>query len=154
MTSSRAPAARASHRVAGDDAMRIVLDTNVVVSGLLSDHGAPAQVLDLCIAGDVTLVVDGRILREYREVLTRPELKLAPRDVDEFLALTDYAERVIGVPLPLEFPDPGDLPFTEVAVAAAVDAIVTGNVKHFRAREGRLDIDILTPRQFLDSFAS
>lgn len=133
--------------------MRIVLDTNVVVSGLLSDHGAPAQALDLCIAGEVALVVDGRILREYREVLCRPELMLTPRDVDEFLGLTAYAERVVGIPLPLEFPDPGDLPFIEVAVAAAVDAVVTGNVKHFRAREGRLDIDILTPRQFLNRIA-
>ena len=134
--------------------MRIVLDTNVIVSGLLSDHGAPAQVLDLCLGGDVTLVVDGRIVREYHEVLTRPELKLPTRDVAQFLSLMDYAEHVIGVPLPLEFPDVGDLPFIEVAVAGAVDAIVTGNVRHFRAREGRLDIDILTPRQFLDAVAS
>ena len=133
--------------------MRIVLDTNVVVSGLLSDHGAPAQVVDLCLAGDTTLVIDGRILSEYREVLSRPELKLPPRDVSEFLALTEYAEHVIGLPLPLEFPDSGDLPFIEVAVAGAVDAIVTGNVKHFRAREGRIAIDILTPRQFLHRMA-
>jgi putative PIN family toxin of toxin-antitoxin system len=129
--------------------MRIVLDTNVVVSGLLADHGAPAQVLDLCVAGDLTLVVDGRILREYREVLQRPELELSTHDIDAFLALAAYAEHVVGIPLPLKFPDVGDLPFMEVAVAA-VDAIVTGNLKHFRAREGRLDIDILTPRQLLE----
>lgn len=133
--------------------MRIVLDTNVVVPGVLSDHGAPAQVLDLGTSGDLTLVVDGRILREYREVLGRPELKLARRDIEEFLALTEYAERVIGVPLPLTFPDPGDLPFIEVAVAAGGDAVVTGNVRHFRAREGRLDLDILTPRQVLNRIA-
>ena len=133
--------------------MRIVLDTNVVVSGLLGDHGAPAQVVDLCLSGDLTLVVDGRILREYDEVLHRAELTLLPRDVSDFLSLMDYAERVVGVPLPLEFPDKGDLPFIEVAVVAAVDAIVTGNVKHFRAREGRLDIDVLTPRQLLNRVA-
>ena len=133
--------------------MRVVLDTNVVVSGLLSDHGAPAQVLDLCLSGDLTLVVDGRILREYRDVLSRPELHLASRDVAEFLALTEYAEYAVGIPLPLQFPDANDLPFIEVAVAAAVDAIVTGNVRHFRAREGRIDIDILTPRQLLDRVA-
>lgn len=100
--------------------------------------------------GDITLIIDGRILREYREVLTRPELKLAQRDVDEFLALMEYAEHSIGVPLPLDFPDSGDLPFIEVVVAAAVDAVVTGNVRHFRAREGRVHIDVLTPRQFLE----
>ena len=56
--------------------MRIVLDTNVVVSGLLSDTSVPAQVLDLCISGDVLLVVDGRIMREYEDVLTRYRLIL------------------------------------------------------------------------------
>jgi putative PIN family toxin of toxin-antitoxin system len=143
-------AARGKPRAGADDTMRIVLDTNVVVAGLLTDHGAPAQVVDLCLSGDLTLVVDGRILREYHEVLHRRELALPPRDIADFLGLMDYAERAIGVPLPLEFPDQGDLPFIEVAVAAAVDAIVTGNVKHFHSREGRLDLDILTPRQLLN----
>jgi putative PIN family toxin of toxin-antitoxin system len=129
--------------------VRIVLDTNVVVSGLLSDTSVPAQVLDLCIAGDVMLAVDGRIMREYEDVLMRPELKLPPRDVVEFLGILQYAERVVGVPLPLSFPGRADVPFIETAVAGAADAIVTGNVRHFRAKEGRLDIDVLTPREFL-----
>jgi putative PIN family toxin of toxin-antitoxin system len=133
--------------------VRIVLDTNVVVSGLLSDTSVPAQVLDLCIAGDVMLAVDGRIMREYEDVLMRPELKLPPRDVVEFLGILQYAERVVGVPLPLSFPDRADVPFIETAVAGAADAIVTGNVRHFRAKEGRLDIDVLTPREFLSRVA-
>jgi putative PIN family toxin of toxin-antitoxin system len=133
--------------------VRIVLDTNVVVSGLLSDTSVPAQVLDLCIAGDVMLVVDGRIMREYGDVLMRPELKLPPRDVVEFLGILQYAERVVGVPLPLSFPGRADVPFIETAVAGAADAIVTGNVRHFRAKEGRLDIDVLTPRELLSPVA-
>jgi hypothetical protein len=133
--------------------VRIVLDTNVIVSGLLDESSVPAQVLDLCLAGDIELVVDARILAEYQAVLGRPELALSPRDVAEFLAVMTHAERVVGVPLPLSFPDPGDLPFIEVAVAAAVDAIVTGNVKHFRSAEGRLDLAVMTPRQCLDWFS-
>jgi putative PIN family toxin of toxin-antitoxin system len=130
--------------------VRIVLDTNVVVSGLLRDASIPAQVLDNCIAGVVDLVVDGRILAEYRDVLRRKELGMDPRDVDEFLGLAAYAEHVVGTPLPFSLPDPDDLPFLECAVAGAVDALVTGNAKHFRLKEGRLDVAILTPRQFLD----
>jgi len=133
--------------------MRVVLDTNVIVSGLLTETGVPAQVLDLFIAGEYQVVVDERIVQEYRAVLTRPELGLDASDVDQFLSLTGFAERVVGVPLPLTFSDPGDLPFVEVAVAGGVDAVVTGNVKHFRPREGRLSIPILTPRQFLDWIA-
>ena len=133
--------------------MRIVLDTNVIVSGLLSEAGPPAQIVDLAIAGDIECVVDRRIVSEYAAVLRRDELNLAPRTVDEFLAVLERAEWVVGAPLPLSFPDRYDLPFIEVAVAAAVDAIVTGNEKHFHPREGRLNIPVLTPRQFLDRLA-
>lgn len=133
--------------------MRIVLDTNVVVSGLLNDTGVPAQVIDLCIAGDLDMLVDTRILAEYRDVLQRPELDLDASDVVGFLAITQYAEHVVAAPLPLSLPDPDDLPFLEVAVAAGADALVTGNVKHFRPAEGRVDIPVLTPRQFLDRLA-
>ena len=134
--------------------MRIVLDTNVVVSALLHDASVPAQVLDLCFSGDLELVVDARILAEYRDVLRRPELELDARDVDHVLALAAYAHHVVAVPLPLTLPDADDVPFLEVAVASAADALVTGNVKHFRPREGRVNIPILTPRQLLDRFAS
>ncbi len=130
--------------------MRIVLDTNVVVSGLMNETSVPAQVVDLCLTGDIELAVDARIVAEYRDVLSRSELGLDRGDIDRFLAVTGYAARVVGAPLPVTLPDPDDLPFLEVAVAAAVDALVTGNVRHFRPREGKLDIPILTPRQLLD----
>jgi predicted nucleic acid-binding protein len=48
---------------------RIVLDTNVLVSAFLNSSGAPAQVLTLLLAGDLTLLFDGRIMAEYAEVL-------------------------------------------------------------------------------------
>lgn len=133
--------------------MRIVLDTNVVVSGLLSDFGPPAQILDLCNSGELTLVVDGRIEAEYRDVLSRPRLHFAPGDVASFLALLAFAERVIGAPLPFALPDPDDEAFLEVAVAGGADALVTGNAAHFHIARGRLDVPILTPRMLLDEFA-
>ena len=133
--------------------VRIVLDTNDIVSGLLDDWSAPAQVLDLCLSGYVDLVLDGRILAEYREVLRRPRLKLDPRAVDQLLDAMRYAIHVVGIPLPFKLPDPDDQPFLECAVAGGVDALVTGNTKHFRLREGKLEIPILSPRQFLNRLA-
>ena len=130
--------------------MRIVLDTNVLVSALLRDASVPAQVVDLWFAGDVDLVVDSRIVAEYREVLRRPEFSFDAHDVDALLAMVDRAERVVAAPLPVTLPDPSDAPFLEVAAAAAVDALVTGKVRHFRIREGRIDIPVLTPRAFLN----
>ena len=134
--------------------MRIVLDTNVVVSGLLNEAGVPAQVLDLCIARTIDLVVDARIVAEHEEVLRRPELDLDPGGISECLAVLRYAEHVVGVPLPLTFRDPADLAFIEVAVASGADAIVTGNARHFRPHEGKLDVAVLTPKQLLDRVAT
>jgi uncharacterized protein len=130
--------------------VRIVLDTNVIVSALLREASVPGQVLDLCIAGEVGLVVDERILAEYRDVLIRRELGLDAAAVKEFLGFMNYAEHVVGLPLPFKLADADDMPFLEVAVAAGADAIVTGNTKHFKLREGRLAIAIMTPRAFLD----
>jgi len=70
--------------------------------------------------------------------------------VDDFLGVAAYAEQVVGTPLPFSLPDPDDQPFLECAVAGAVDALVTGNTRHFRLKEGRLEIAVLTPRQFLE----
>lgn len=133
--------------------MRIVLDTNVVVSGLLTALGSPAQVIDLVSSGDISLVVDQRILAEYRDVLARARLKFGVRETNEFLALAHDAEHVIGAPLPFALPDPDDDPFLEVAVAGAVDALVTGNEKHFKVPGGRLAVPILGPRRFLEALA-
>ena len=51
--------------------MRIVLDTNVLVSGFLSPYGPPGAILRSILAGSITLCFDERILTEYRDVLTR-----------------------------------------------------------------------------------
>ena len=133
--------------------MRIVLDTNVVVSGLLSAVGPPAQVLDLVSSGDISLVVDERILGDYQDVLARPQFKFGIREIRDVLTLARDAEYVIGAPLPFALQDPDDEPFLEVAVAGAVDALVTGNEKHFKVLGGRLAIPILGPRRFLEILA-
>ena len=51
--------------------MKIVLDTNVLVSGLLQSQGNPAQVLRLALAGAIQVCHDKSILDEYAEVLAR-----------------------------------------------------------------------------------
>jgi putative PIN family toxin of toxin-antitoxin system len=129
---------------------RIVLDTNVLVSALLIQGSVPDQVLDTVLSGRSRLVVDGRIMSEYHTVLARPEFAFEPERVAALLELVNASEWIIAAPLRINIPDENDLPFLEVAIAGGVDALVTGNVKHFRVREGRLAIPILTPRQFLD----
>ncbi len=129
--------------------MRIVLDTNVLVSALLSPHGAPAAVLQLILAGRVVLCFDARILSEYREVLRRPKFDFDPQLVDELMEfLESEGELVASVPLQFTLPDPGDAMFLEVAAAGEADHVVTGNLKHFPPR-GRGGISVVSPRDFL-----
>jgi uncharacterized protein len=133
--------------------VRIVLDTNVVVSGLLTAFGPPAQIIDLVSSGDITLVVDDRILSEYEDVLTRPRFGFDAMEIGDFLRLAEDAEHTIGAPLPFALVDPDDEPFLEVAIAGAVDALVTENARHFIVPGGRLAVPILNPRRFLEVLA-
>jgi len=129
--------------------MRIVLDTNVLVAGLLSEEGPPGWILDLILAGDLEPVFDDRILAEYREVLSRPELGLSKQPVAAlFEALERFGMNVTVPPWNHPLPDPDDEPF--LAVSGHANAVlVTGNLKHYPA-EARGGVTVLPPRQFLD----
>ncbi|OGB95645.1 MAG: putative toxin-antitoxin system toxin component, PIN family [candidate division NC10 bacterium RBG_16_65_8] len=111
--------------------MRIVLDTNVLVAGLLNPVGACGRLLDLVLDGAVVCSADERILQEYEEVLRRARLALPAGPVREVLAfLRQSADLVAPLPLDRKLPDPDDLPFLEVAAAAGA-ILVTGNLRHF-----------------------
>lgn len=132
--------------------MRIVLDTNVVVSGLRSPSRAPAEVLGRVKAGAVTVLYDARILAEYREVLARPKFKgaITPESAAAFVAQVEKQGECVdpaGVVLAFALPDPGDAPFAEVAIAGKADALVTGNARHFPKGLG---VPVLTPREMID----
>ena len=112
--------------------MRIVLDTNVLVSALMTPHGAPAAVVSNILAGRLALLFDERILDEYRAVLTRPRVAFDPGQVDTLLGALEGGGSGIGAaPLDIDWVDPDDAPFLEVAVTGQADALVTGNLKHF-----------------------
>lgn len=127
----------------------IVLDTSVLVSALLTPHGAPARVLDALLAGKLRLAFDDRILDEYTEVLGRKRFGFAAEDVK---ALLDFIRAeglaVVAPPAGVELPDPDDVMFVEVAIASGADAIVTGNKSHFP--DGYYDgIPVLSPVEVL-----
>jgi len=132
--------------------MRVVLDTNVLVSGLLNPHGSPGRIMDLLLAGGIQVLYDDRILAEYLDVLARPQLEI---DSSLAQAVVSYirlsGERITAPPLIGEtLPDPDDLPFAEIAVAGKADTLVTGNTKHFSKLKGAT---VLSPTQFLKQLA-
>ncbi len=133
---------------------RVVLDTNVVVSGLLSPFRPAARILDLVLAGEIVLLLDDRIAAEYREVCGRPRFGFDPTDVDRLLsALEALADHIASPPLAVTLPDPDDLPFLEVAIAGRADALVTGNARHFQAIEGQPRVLVLGPSALLERIA-
>ncbi len=129
--------------------MRIVLDTNVVVSAMLTPGGPSHQVIQMVFRGDLQPCVDGRMLAEYREVLTRGKFRLSVQVVEEFLtALLMDAQEVLPAPVSGRFPDESDRAFVEVGISGQADALVTWNLRHFRVAES-LGIRVKTPRDFL-----
>lgn len=129
--------------------LRVVLDTNVLVSGVLSPQGPPGWLLDLVLAHELHVVFDGRVLAEYRDVLTRSVLKLDSNRVDRLLeAIQGAGMAVTPLPWPVALPDCDDEPFLACAKAAQVP-LVTGNLRHYPAA-CRLGVLVVSPREFLD----
>ena len=62
-------------------AVNVVVDTNVLVAGLLSPFGPPGEIIRMIASGAVTLCVDARILTEYAEVLSRPKFQFETEQI-------------------------------------------------------------------------
>ena len=130
--------------------MRSALDTNVLVSGLLTPYGPTGRIVDLVLAAQVAVLADDGILSEYADVLARPEFAFRPEDVRDVLEyLRAAAERVVASPLGVELRDRDDLPFLEVEAAGKADALVTANTRHYEPTKGRHGVPVVTPREFL-----
>jgi len=116
----------------------IVLDTNVLVSALITPFRNAAKILDMVIIGELHVLYDDRIISEYREALSRPKLGFAVSDVD---ILLDYfeAEGIKVTPSLINEPlvDKDDIPFLEVAITGMADALITGNKRHFKLKSKR-----------------
>jgi uncharacterized protein len=129
--------------------MRVVIDTNVMVSGVLNPHGPPGRVVNALLSETVTILHDDRILSEYREVLLRPTFGFARSDMEALLDFVESTgEHVSAEPLSLVLPDPDDLPFLEVAISGAADVLITGNIRHFKPRRGRHGVLVTMPADF------
>ena len=112
--------------------IRVVLDTNIIVSALLQPLGPPAQVLVLAIGGSIQLCISGSVYAEYEEVISRPRFRLREGIIAD--ALHTIREKGFWA-RPTEAiracSDPDDDVFLECAHAARADYLVTGNLKHF-----------------------
>ena len=126
--------------------MKIVLDTNIIVSALLSPQGLPAKILNLVLNGSATIVYDNNILVEYIDVLNRDKLKInheLKKLVIEFIEKA--GEYIIAEHQEIKFDDADDKIFYELYKSGEVDYLITGNKKHFPNEKS-----IVTAREFIE----
>jgi uncharacterized protein len=129
-------------------ALRLVLDTNVFVSAALKDEGIPRTVLSLAIQKPARLYVSPGILAEFREVLSRPELRIRRGLQRRFMDLINERSFLVHPLRQIHVtPDPDDNMFLECAEAARADYLITGNTRHFP--EFWKQTKVITPHQFL-----
>lgn len=112
--------------------MRVVLDTNIVVSAALKAEGNEAAVLGLVVEGRIALLATPAILVEYEEVLLRPGLRLDPALVRRLLATLQALAKVVKPTMTVDASrDEADNRFLKCAEAAEANFLVTGNARHF-----------------------
>ena len=128
--------------------MRVVLDSNIVVSACLTPQGASATIVELALLGYFTLCISQEVLSEYREVLARPKFS---RELERIKTVLEGIEETSAVIVPRQrltlSSDEEDNRLLECAQAAKADFLVTGNRKHFPDRMD--EVRILSPREFL-----
>ncbi|MBP3294085.1 MAG: putative toxin-antitoxin system toxin component, PIN family [Clostridia bacterium] len=126
-----------------------VIDTNVLISAMLKWNSVPGNVLEFTFSGTIIPVLNEHIVREYREVLSRPKFKFPKDIIDTIVSEIERLGIYIDAPeLEVELPDPKDRVFYEVVMEErnTEDAyLVTGNLKHFPEEPF-----VVTPRQMID----
>lgn len=136
---------------------RAVLDTNVIVSSVISRKGAPFQLMETWEKGGFQLVTSEKIIEETIRVISEPRVKDRFHITDERIqrliksltknAIFAFGEADVAGTIP---DDPSDEKFLSAAILEKASFIISGD-KHLLDLKTFQGITILTPRQFLDS---
>lgn len=133
--------------------LRLVLDTNIIVSADIKPAGLQRTIFLLALTKPARLYVSRPILTEYAAVLARPEFKIRKGPRRQLLDLiSNNSQIVVPSRLPLIAGDAADNVFVECADAARADFLVIGNARHFpkfwkntKVVSSREFLDIITP---------
>ena len=128
--------------------MRIVLDTNVLVSGLLNPNRPPAIILNLVLSTKVQILYDNRMMQEYIEVLHRDKFCFNWESIETLIDyFTDTCEYILAEPTDRKFVDDNDRAFYEVMISGEADYLVSANLRHFPKNK-----KIISPRDFVKEY--
>lgn len=119
--------------------MKVVLDTNILISGIARPGGAPGRVVDAWLQGKFELVVSEALLEEFTRALRYPKVRklvlakgLADEDLRDFLEILrvkTVTVDIADVPLPVIPSEPKDRHVIAALVASGADYLVTGDRK-------------------------
>lgn len=129
--------------------MKAVVDTNVLVSGLIRSETYPGKILEAVRTARLILCVDARILDEYQAVMLREKFRtyFSVAEVHELMGFFTHGTDRVNPDFIIDgLPDASDAPFVEVAAAADVP-LVTGNAKHFPSENCR-SVEVCDPKTF------
>lgn len=129
--------------------LKLVIDTNVVVSGALKSKGLERTALVFALTPPASLFVSKELLNEYAEVLGRPELRIPAGERQDLMNfITKRSQLVVPARKLAVCHDADDDIFVECADAARADYLITGNTRHF-PRYWQ-NTKIINAREFLD----
>ena len=133
--------------------IRVVIDTNVLVSALLTSGGLPEAVINLAISGVVQWCASESVLAEYEDVVKRPRLAIdAGKAADAMARIRAIVSIVSPAVRVAAASDSDDNHFLECAEAVHAHYLVTGNIRHFP--EVWKETRIVTPREFIDAWTT
>lgn len=126
--------------------MKLVIDTNVLVSGTFTPEGKPGQLLALMVEGAFIPVISPTIFTEYHDVMYRKKFGFDAIAVATLLeTILSQGELMFPPASTISLPDPKDRPFLDAGLHARCP-IITGNLKHFPPESG---VEALSPAEAL-----
>lgn len=112
-----------------------VIDTNVLISGMLKKNSIPNIIIRKAIAENIIPIFNEEILQEYREVTARPKFQFPSEAVSNLLdCIVQRGILQPSKPFAIALPDEKDRSFYETVMAGRIDYnayLITGNLKHF-----------------------
>ena len=134
--------------------MRVVVDTNVLISGVFFG-GLPGRILEAWKEGELRFVVSPAILEEYYRVGRLLASRYAGVELDPFLALLAVHAELVDAPQLSEgvCEDPNDDKFIACALAGGARVVVSGD-RYLRRVSGWRGIEVMTPRAFAEQHLS
>lgn len=135
-----------------DNLYNVIIDTNVIVSAILSkDKKSPTvKVLELLFNNKINLFYSQEVLEEYIDVLNREKFGFEKELINYVIqAIEKYGKKISPDRIEIDLINIKDKPFYELVMDKRIDdgKLVTGNFKHFPSQ-----INIMTPRQFIEMY--